>query len=178
MCKLPFIFIAQNTIGDGSCFLHAVLMAFNKTYINSNNSERRKIVRKLRGAISDYIEESEIYSELARGELEEISKFVPMMTKKNMRNYINSNKWISQHFVELISKVLDLNIFIISNGTNTLYNLGDDEIYYKKNRNSVFINYINEAHFETLGVKTSQGVKTFFSPDSGIMKTTYKCLDI
>ena len=148
MCKLPFDFKPQSTIGDGSCFLHAILMAFNKTYINSTYNQRRKMVRNLRTAISDYIDESNIYTELARGELKEISKFVPLMDKENMRKYINSNHWLSYHFVELISKVLDLNIFIVTHNTNTLYNLGDDEIYYKKNRNSVFINYINQAHFE------------------------------
>ena len=176
MCKLPFDFVIKHTIGDGSCFLHAVLMAFNKTYIDSSDSQRRKMVRNLRSALSDHIEESDIYTQLARGELKEISKFVPLMDKQNMRKYINSNNWISYHFVELISKVLDLNIFIVTHNTNTLYNLGDDEIYYKKDRNSVFINYINQAHFETLGINTPDGIKTFFSPQSEIMKTTYKCI--
>ena len=151
-------------------------MAFNKTYINSTYNQRRKMVRNLRTAISDYIDESNIYTELARGELKEISKFVPLMDKENMRKYINSNHWLSYHFVELISKVLDLNIFIVTHNTNTLYNLGDDEIYYKKNRNSVFINYINQAHFETLGINTPNGIKTLFSPQSEIMKITYKCI--
>ena len=176
MCKLPFDFVAKYTIGDGSCFLHAVLMAFNKTYIKYNDSQRRKMVRNLRHAISNYIEESDIYTQLSRGELKEISKFVPLMDKENMKKYINSNKWISYHFVELISKVLDLNIFIITHNTNTIYNLGDDEIYYKKNRNSVFINYINQVHFETLGISTPDGIKTLFSPHSEIMKKTYKCI--
>lgn len=178
MCKLPFSFSSYSTIGDGSCFLHSIMMAFNKTYIKSNSSQRRKMVRNLRSAISDYIQESDIYDQLSRGELKEISKFVPLMDKENMKKYINSNQWISYHFVELISKVLDLNIFIITHNTNTIYNLGDNEIYYKKNRNSVFINYINQAHFETLGIKTPDGLKTLFSPSSPIMKTTFECIDL
>ena len=125
------------------------------------------MVRNLRSAISDHIQESDIYDQLSRGELKEISK----------KKYINSNQWISYHFVELISKVLDLNIFIITHNTNTIYNLGDNEIYYKKNRNSVFINYINQAHFETLGIKTPDGLKTLFSPSSPIMKTTFECIN-
>ena len=83
--KLPFNFKKINTIGDGSCFLHSILQAFSKKYIKSSNNERRKIVRELRTNISKYLDETNIYDKLSRGQLKEICEVIPLMKKENMK---------------------------------------------------------------------------------------------
>lgn len=174
--KLPFKFIPISTIGDGSCFIHALLQACNKTYNKLDKNNKMLMVRRLRILIGNHLEKSDMYDNLSRGELKEISNFVFEAKKEYMIRYIRSNNWITYHYIELISIIFNINIFIVNNDKNTLYNFGDDELLYKKNRNSIFINYIDQAHFETLAVRTKDGNKTFFSPDSKITKTTFQIL--
>ena len=45
---------------------------------------------------------------------------------------------------------------------------------YNKDRNSIFINYINELHFETLEIYTKNGWKSFFSKNSQINKYMFE----
>ena len=174
---LPFIFKRIYTIGDGSCFIHALLGACNENYKNMNTKSKISIVRKMRILISQYIENSNIYKELSRGNLEEFSKFVPEVNKNNMINYMKGNGWINYIYIELFSKLFNINIFIISNlkkNKGELYKLGDDDIMYNKDRNSIFINYINELHFETLEIYTKNGWKSFFSKNSQINKYMFE----
>ena len=174
--KLPFHFIKKNTIGDGSCFLHALLQACNREYSKLNHNERILMVRRLRLLLGNYLQTSDIYDKLSRGELKEISNFVFEAKKEFMVKYLKSNNWITYHYIEMISNIFNVNIFIINNGKNTLYNFGDNELLYKKDRNSIFINYIDQAHFETLAINTPGGQKTYFSPKSKIIKITFQNL--
>ena len=167
--QLPFPFVPKPTIGDGSCFLHAILQSCSVQYLALNTEDRIKMVRKLRHDLSQALDDTDIYDNLSRGELKEISESVPEMKKENMKRFLNSNSWITYHFVEMISTLFNINIYVV-NTNKTLYNLGDDEIMYNKNRNSVFIRYHENVHFETLGVDTPDGVKTFFDKKSDISK--------
>ena len=135
------------------------------------------MVRRLRLLLGNYLEKSDIYDKLSRGELNEISNFVIEAKKEYMIRYIKSNSWITYHYIEMISNIFNINIFIINNGKNTIYNFGDNELLYSDKRNSIFINYIDQAHFETLTIRTKDGNKTYFSPDSKITKLTFNCLN-
>jgi len=174
--KLPFNFIPISTIGDGSCFLHALLQSCNKTYNKLDLNHKKLMVRKLRLLMGNYLENSDIYGRLSRGELEEISNFVMETKKDYMVKYIKSDSWITYHYIEMISNIFNINIFIINNGKNTIYNFGDNELLYNKKRNSIFINYIDQAHFESLAVRTKDGRKTYFSPKSSVIEITMKNL--
>lgn len=166
-----------NTIGDGSCFLHSVLQCFNQTYNELNERERMEYVKKIRYYLSESLDENdkELYKSLSRKEIEEISKFVPEMKLENMKSYLNSNKWLNIFFLEFISNMFDIDIYIIDSHTKDLYRTGDNEVYYKK-RNSVIIYYIRDIHFESVSVSTEDGDKTFFSHDSYIIQQLYKLL--
>ena len=165
------------TIGDGSCFLHSVLQCFNKTYNDMNNQEKRDYVKKIRYYLSESLEENdqEIYKSLSRAEIKTISNFIPELKIENMKSYLNSNNWLNIFFIEYISNIFDIDIYIIDSHTNELYYTGDNEIYYKK-RNSIILYYIRDVHFESVSVSTSGGDKTFFSHDSYIIQKLYKLL--
>lgn len=169
--ELPYDFVVLNTIGEGSCLLHSILQGFNKTYLHSSNTERRKIVKNLRFYLSKVLDEKEkkstYYNNLSRGEIGEISKFVPSLKKENMEKYLNSYNWLDQRFLELISNQLNIDILIYDQYKNNFYITGDNEIYLK-GRNTVLINYLSETHFETMGVINNK-INTFFSPDSPVI---------
>ena len=111
-----FVFI--RTIGDGSCFLHAVLGCFCKEYILGDVEKRIKVVKNLRNDLSEILDkkinsESTIYNQLSRGKLNELSKSFNALTLENMQKFLKSNQWFNSLYIELISNIFDINIFII-----------------------------------------------------------------
>ena len=175
--KLPYDFVAIDTIGDGSCLLHSILYSFNKKYRSLGFQERIKFCDSLRKNLSELLEEKEndktYYQNLSRGEITEISKFLNEMNLGYMKNYLCSRKWLNIFYLELISNQLNIDIIIVNQKNRKIYKTGDKELLLK-NRNTVLINYIEETHFESIGMVTPEGIKTFFSPDSQVIKDLRK----
>lgn len=166
-------FIRISAIGDGSCMFHSILQAFNKTYIESPNKEKRLICRTFRDDLSNILDENIngaiCYNQLSRGELQEIAKSVPEASLQNMKRTLKSNDWGDFRFLELISNILNLNIFIISNDTKSLYITGDHELFIK-NRDSIIILNESNIHFDTVGIKTKNGIRTLFGNNEPLIQ--------
>ena len=166
-------FIRISAIGDGSCMFHSILQSFNKTYIESSKREKRLICRTFRDDLSNILDEKIdgdiCYNRLSRGELGEISKNIPEASLQNMKKSLKSNDWGDFRFLELISNILDLNIFIISNDTKNLYITGDPELFIK-NRDSILILNTSNIHFDTLGVRTKNGIRTLFDNNEPLIQ--------
>ena len=171
--SLPYNFVTIDTIGDGSCLLHAILFSFNRSYRNGNYLSRIKMVHGLRRNLAEVLEEQEndktYYQNLSRGEIEEISKFLGDMKLDNMKRHLCSSKWLNIFYLELISNQLNIDIIIINEKNRKIYETGDNELLLK-NRNTVLINYIEDAHFESIGLETYEGISTFFSSDSQVIR--------
>lgn len=170
---LDYDFVRIGAIGDGSCMFHSILQAFNKTYINSSTQDKLKITRQFRNDLSEVLDEEidgEVcYKKLSRGSLEEFSKFVPETSMKNMKHSLSSNEWGDVRFLEMISNILKLDIYVIWKNTRDLYNLGDSELYYK-NRDSILILNSGNIHFDTIGLKTENGIRTLFDKNEPVIK--------
>lgn len=175
--KLPYYFVTIDTIGDGSCLLHSILYSFNVKYRNSNFRERTNMVDELRKNLAEVLEEIEddktYYQNLSRGEIEELSKVLNEMNKDYMKKYLCSRNWLNIFYLELISNQLDIDIIIINEKNRKVYKTGDNELLLK-GRNTVLINYIEDSHFESIGMVTPEGTKTFFSPVSKIIQDLRK----
>lgn len=52
------VLVRTGTIGEGSCFFHALLHAYSKDYISMNTSGRMKFVKRLRASIAKKIDKS------------------------------------------------------------------------------------------------------------------------
>ena len=174
---LPYNFIVIDTIGDGNCFLHAILGGCNSLYDTKNEEGKKILVRQLRLDLAQLLDininNTTFYQKLSRGQLEEISKHIKEVNKEYMQAYLKSNHWLNSTFLEFFSMVFGINIIIISSKEKDIYRTGDKELLFKK-RNTIFINYIDQCHFETLGVQTKDGLKTIFHYDSKIIKTLNK----
>lgn len=178
--ELNYEFVRIPTIGDGSCLLHALLYCCSGEYIKKDRKERMKMVRELRidlANILDFkiIDDKTIYQTLSRGELEEISKNVKEVDKKYMQRHLKSPAWLTASYIELLSLMFNINIIFISFNTKKIYKTGDKELLFQ-DRNTIFINYIEQGHFESLGIMTDDGMKTYFSKNSPIVKEIKKCL--
>lgn len=161
--------VRLDTIGDGSCLLHAIFQGFNSYYCELKQDKKSEFIREFRHVLSLHLDVDKNYENLSRGQIQEISKFVPEMSKTNMKNYLNSRNWLNIFFIEYISEILDLDIYILDSHTKKIYKTGDNEIYFK-NRKSVIIYYIRDLHFETIGIETPDGIKTLFSHDCYIIE--------
>ena len=185
---MNYEFKSMSTIGDGSCLIHAVLQAFSDEYNKLNNPFSKSLLaREVRFHLSEVLElpvsfnEKDfssdgkiktVYQELSRGELEEISKAIPDASLENMKNQLNSYNFLTFHCVELLSEIFDINIIFISQKEKDFYYSGDFDLLIKKNRDSIFINYIDQAHYETIKVNG----KTLFGYEEKIIKDCFKKL--
>jgi len=171
--NLDYEFVKISAIGDGSCMFHSILQCFNKTYINSSDEDKTKIVRQLRQDLSNILDEKIgediCYNQLSRGELKEIAKYVPEVSLKNMKRSLSSREWGDVRFLELISNVLDLNIFIVFDKTKDLYILGDEKIYIK-DRDSIIIYNNSNVHFDSVGLVSNNKIRTLFSYEDDVIK--------
>lgn len=174
--NLPYNFKRVPTIGDGSCFLHSVVAGMCPQYHQLKQKEKMLLVKAIRHDLALALKDDPIYQSLSRGEIEEISKNVKEMSKQYMQAYLVSGAWINMNFVELISNALNVNIIIIRHKTKDFYYSGDPEIYFKKRRDSLFIYYYDDAHFEAMKVETVDGYESLFSPRSNIVRDCMKKL--
>ena len=172
--NLDINFKTIDTIGDGSCLIHALLQACSKDYYNlKNDIDKIKLAAEVRYHFSEILEhpspldkKKNIYQTLSRGELENISEAVKETKIEYMKAYLNSRNFLTLQYVELISDIFDINIIFIRDSDKSIYNSGDLELLFKKDRETVFIYYIEEAHFETIMVEG----QTLFSPDNQVVK--------
>lgn len=171
---MSYELVSVPTIGDGSCMFHSILQAFNRTYIQSSIAEKRKMTRQFRNDLADVLDKKingELcYDKLSRGSLKSISSHVPEVSLKEMKRSLKSNEWGDYRFLELISNILELDIYVIKE--DNIYKLGDKDLYYK-HRDSIIIFNDDNVHFETVGAKTENGIKTLFDKNDSIIKQFY-----
>lgn len=169
-----------DTIGDGSCFLHALLMSFYKPY-QMNRINRRQFVRDLRTNLSKKLEskvnpldqESKIYYDIiSNGNLREESKFIPEFSQQSLVKDLDSNKYLSNIYNEFISDLLNRDIYILDMNKKDVYMTGTDFNILYKNRLSTVILYTQNIKFETknhyelIGILNSNNtVRVGFEPD-------------
>jgi hypothetical protein len=171
------------TIGDGNCYFHSVLRAFNNTYIKSQNSlERVNMARTFRNALADRLLETDpltgkdYYSGLHNGNLEDFSQGVKEYSKESLRRELLSADPVDNIYQELISNAVNKDIFIIDSETNDMYNVGSSFSLYYKGRNSIII-YYTPGHYEVVGIKRTDGsIDTIFTPEHELIQVCYERL--
>jgi len=177
MSKFPFTLYAIPSIGDGSCFLHSVLRAISPEYTSKTRKEKIEMVSDIRKELAEMLdkkpegtnEEKTYYELLSRGELKELSKTFDETKLETMKKFLRGKGWFNELYIEFISNVFDVDIYIIDHNKKDLYIRGSNELYFK-NRNSIIIGYYSELHFDTLAIKDTNGKKrTYFSPSSPVV---------
>jgi hypothetical protein len=165
-----FSLVKINTIPDGNCYFHSLMLSFFKPYQNNKNIEHRKnMSKKLRNELSKILEEpsedgkTRYYDILSRGFLEEMSKSIPSYSIEEMKDLLNSNNHVSNEFHELVSELFNKDIYILDVENEDVYRLPDIDIYYK-GRNSIILLY-TPGHYDLLGIKENDKLVTHFKPD-------------
>lgn len=171
-----------DTIGDGSCFFHAIASAYCKSYIdgimNGKPIDRCDFIRGLRRDLSDKLGEKinpkdpkspRYYDTLSRGYLKEFSKNWPAYTLDNLQNELDSSNSVSNVYVEFISDQINKDIYFLSNKTQDIYPTGDDYSLIHKDRDSIVL-LVYPNHFELIGLEEDNSIITLFETDHPFIK--------
>jgi hypothetical protein len=176
------------TIGDGSCFIHAVLKGFFKEYQEAKSAELRfNIARNIRRdlAIALGLENQEypghtywetankgsfpriLMQELIDEELIEILGIDYSI--HGLERLFNSFKELGDEVYGFVSDVLNVDIYVLRATPDDLYpHVSTKEVGVV--RNAVVI-IGNKYHYEVLAVDTENGLQTLFSPDDPFVQT-------
>ncbi len=171
----------KRVIGDGSCYFHAIIDSYflpiRTGMIGRYRFDRFDFVKKFRNDLSRMLctvrpgyGGKTYYQTLSRGELNDNSKCVPEVSIENMMSELNSNTPVSYIYHELVSDILNLDIYILDADKKDVYMIDSDFELYHKGRNSIILLYI-PGHFELIGEMRNNELKTYFrSNDALIVK--------
>ena len=170
--------VALDTITDGSCFFHAIVQGFYKPYIQGYYEElehpidKKRFVRNFRKDLAFMLDSTKSYIDddlqswyeyLSRGKLKENSKDLSKYSLQNMRRELDSNKPVDNMYLEFVSELLNLDIYILDGNSERPYITGNDNDILYKGRKSIVILYEN-FHYSTVGIENDNNIKTIFSP--------------
>ena len=180
--KYPNLVIIQ-AIGDGSCFIHAILRSFNKSYIEGSNHKRSKICRKVRDSLASTLGEinpennKTYYDSLGNGTFGSMSIDLPEISLSHMQKELRGSNHIGYSYLEYFSNIFDLDIYIINGKTKKLYNLGESNLdTYYRNRNSIVILW-RRNHYDLLGIRQpSNTIDCYFTPSHPLIKYLFSHL--
>lgn len=162
--------VVINVPPDGSCFFHAILRAFSKDYITSNKENRIIQVKKFRILLAIALSETDpktgirIYDQLSGGEYAKFAKELKSenYTLETLQNELLSDEWASDSYLELVSELLFLDIYIIDEKTQDVYSIPNNFKLLHKGRNSIIILYKGD-HYDVIGLKGHNGrIDSFF----------------
>jgi hypothetical protein len=150
-------------LGDGSCFFHAILRAFNREYIEAgNNNERKALTRTMRDAVSMTLEEVDEngftgYENLGNGSYKEFNDAVSNAVGNSysleaLQDELKSDRPVDHAYTQHISDYFNLDIYLISEKTGDLYCLASEKELLYKGRNSIVILY-SEGHYDIIGIR-------------------------
>jgi hypothetical protein len=166
------------TLGDGNCFFHSVLRAFNTNYIKAKSiTDRVNMARTFRNALADRLEEIDpltsknYYTGLNNGELEKISGGVKEYSLSALQKELRSSAPVDNIYQEIISNAMNKDIYIIDGTKQDMYYVGSAFSLYYKGRNSIIIYYI-PGHFEVVGIKQKdETIATLFTPEHPLIQS-------
>jgi len=167
-----------------SSILHAVLKAFFNPYITGILDDkilnRENYVRSLRRDLANKLYEKDhsgyiIYDLLNGGRMRELSQYNEIFELNRFSRLLDSDKYIGVECLELLSNIVDKDIYIIDYEKKDVYSLPIHPNFLYKNRRSIVLLYLS-YRFELVGIENNGGIETIFEPDHqfvSILKNRY-----
>lgn len=167
------------TIGDGSCFFHALLNAFYTPYrtrkLNGLPVTPKELVRDLRSALSARLgepisayssPEDTYYSRLGDGTIAKIAETIPRYSLSEMQNKLaDTTQYVGNEYNEFISDQLNKDIYILDGKTQDIYMTGDNWEKLYKNRDSIVLLYL-PGHYELVSIIENGTTHSLFKYDN------------
>lgn len=168
------------TIGDGSCFVHAVLKAYLQSYQN-NEVDRKAYAVSLRTSMSrsvlatDPLTDTTFYESAGNGQLAELGRtyeeshlsrkeVVNDFSSATISRLLDSSEFLGDEVFSLIAEMLLVNIHVVRATTDDIFKHAS---YMVQKDPGSYYNVVitgDGMHFETIGIKTSDGyIQTAFA---------------
>lgn len=171
------------TPGEGSCFFHSVVGAFSERYKRMNVVEKNDFIARFRRNLAadlDY----DVFTRLGNGVLAEFmeDKYKGQAREGQAKRLgwlrflemlKDCREWIGEEMIEYVSNTLGLDIYILNDRTRNVRIGQDCDILYKHRPSIVIVN-IDNMHYETVGVREEDRVKTVFNPNDPFIKQIHK----
>jgi hypothetical protein len=107
---------------------------------------------------------------LSNGKLHEFSQFVPEFSLQEMKKTLLS-KEIGYGFIEYISLVLDVDIYVLNNQTQNIYISDETKLSITNKESSILLNFIGNNHYEIIGIPYKDNILvTNIRSDSEVIK--------
>ena len=179
--------ISLDTIGDGSCLLHALAMAYFVPYrtqsLDDRPVSRRQIVRQLRSELANKLaspsdplnpDGPSKFDLLGRGKVKDFGH--EDYTLQALVKLLHSDDCLGSEIIEYVSNELDKDIYLLEKEKADVYVLGDDNDIYIKDRDSIVLLYTS-GHYELVGLLEKGQMTTHFAPDSPFIQMLRQRID-
>ena len=165
-----FDLVRYPVAADMNCFFNSLMLSFDRNYrMETDKTIRYNSVMAIRRYISDQL--PTLYHKLSRGELAEYAKAVGKYKVEELQHTIKNTECVGLEVMELTSIILDINIVILDAKTKDVYMTGDYELLHRDGKSYVVIIYYEDnVHYELCGLKTNQGIVTYFSEGHTFIK--------
>ena len=158
--------IRIGTLLESSCFLHSVVGSFSQNYQQMSKDDRKKYIVNLRKNLSDSLSKN-LYLSL-------VNNLSQSSYERSKHNLCNPSSHIGHEYLQYISNLLDLNIYITDRRGWRLLNFPDSNTLYDPNRDSIFLLWNGDTHYEIIGLYLgNNNVQTLFHPNDPLSKLLY-----
>ena len=161
-------------MGDGSCFLHAILWSRSQRYRGLNKRDRMVMVMKLREELAANFMREE-YLSLANGAIAEMGTHDSTYSYANLKSGLQTyTHWFGLEFLIYVSNQLDLNIHLLwmVDGMLEIYDHAPNfEETYKPERHNVILFWQGGGHFQSVGRSVGDGeIASLFSSQDSLIQ--------
>jgi hypothetical protein len=163
---MPSDMVRIGVIGDGSCFIHAILRSFSSVYAKKSKEERSAYACTVRSAISLYLS-PEIYETLP----ETVRKrYSYTEYKEKIETCKSWQGWESAYLYRLY---FQKNIYIYSD-TGGLIPLELSGTCGEGYSESVVLYFVSDKHYELVGRRVGNKIKTVFTEEDPFIAGVHK----
>ena len=174
--------VVISTIGDGSCFFHAILNAVYRPYRKGYHVDptgkkhyitKEEIVKKFRNELADDLKmpskenpKFTNYDMLGGGYLKEMAKEVKGQcpyTLHQMVEVLRSGESVDNVYLEHISNRIQKDIYLLDYRQRDVQMTGDNLSLLQKGRESIVVLY-TPGHYELVGLLEDGRVRLHFNP--------------
>jgi hypothetical protein len=176
------------TIGDGNCFVHGLLLGFSQIYQEAKNTTaRRKIVEELRRDMARKLFDFDIkYPKFLYWETAANGQYINLLIQQllipelvrglntdyslvGLQYYLNSRSYLNEIFIDLFSRILQVNIFLLRADRNDINTHVRNENFDPNYPTVIIIG--GGCHWELVGLKENDTIQTNFASDHPLIQT-------
>ena len=108
-----------------------------------------------------------VYQTLGHGEVAAVGESLPELSLDGLTSHLRSNDYLGQEAFELISRFLQVGIFVYDTMTNSNYSFGRSHPYYSDQRNVIVV--YRPGHYNSFGLIRGDDLVTVHKGDSVIL---------